>query len=238
MSIRTAAALAAASIATVASADTVRLQYTGHGAGQSIRVNIGATQMNSVFAGQLNHTFSLGTGVMAGVSGSRITFCTDLTEYVSTGGSTYTVAPISTLPQTNGWPAMGAVREQAVYDLYSAANSLQYGSSNDWATAFQVALWEVVYDYSGSSSSLDLLHGNFEARTTGGASLGSSLQTKVAALFAGLGLGHANPGLYGLTNNGCQDQLVQVVPLPVASLWGAAGLGMVGIVKWRKGRRG
>jgi hypothetical protein len=238
MLIRTVAAAAALSLATVASADTVRLQYTGHGAGHSIRLNIGSTQINSVFAGQLIHSFSLGTGVMSGVTGNHITFCTDLTEYVSTSGATYTVAPIASLPQSAGWPAMGSVREQAVFDLYSAANSMEFGSSNDWATAFQVALWEVVYDYSGSASSLDLLHGNFEARNTSGGSLTSSIQTKIAALFGGLGMGHANPGLYGLTNNGSQDQLVQLVPLPLGSLWGAAGLGLVGVTKWRRGRRG
>src|SRR4051794_29013697 len=94
-------AIAIAAAATATNADTVRLQFTGTGSGQSVRPSLNGNAFNC-FAGQLNHTFSLGTGVAAGLTGSKVTFCTDLTQNVSSGGSIYTVAPISTLPQSAG----------------------------------------------------------------------------------------------------------------------------------------
>jgi hypothetical protein len=227
------AALAALAVAAAANADTVKLKYVGSGEGRSVRTVIGGNGMN-VFAGQLNHQFSQGTGVAAGLTGTLITFCTDLTEYVSSGGSTYTVAPISSLPQTNGWPAMGAVRAQGVYNIYAAAAGQQYGSSDDFAAAFQVALWELVYDFDGTAGSLNLAAGNLKVTKTDGSNLSSGVMTNVNALFAAaFGAPVVQAGLMGLTNDGCQDQIVQVVPLPAAAWIGLAGLA----VAFRAGRR-
>src|SRR5689334_3843133 len=151
MSIRTCLAAAiAAGVASAASADTVRLQFVSTGAGQNVRFILGASSAVNCFAGQLNHTFSNGTGVAALITGTHATFCTDLTEHTTSSGATYTVAPIANLPQTSGWPAMGSQRAQGVYNLYAAANGAQLGSDNNYAAAFQVALWKVAYDFNGT----------------------------------------------------------------------------------------
>lgn len=217
-----------AGMAGVASADTVRLEYEGMGYSRSVKVTIGSSTFNTS-AGQMMHKFTNGNGVAAALNGqTKITFCTDLTEGATSSGSIYTVAPIANLPQTSGWPAMGSTRAQAVYNLYATAAGQQNGTSSDWAAAFQIALWEVIYDYSGTSASLTLTGGNFKAKDTDGTSLTSSIATKVSTLFAGItGSSAVQTGLMGLTNSGCQDQIVQVdvVPLPGAAAMGLAALG-------------
>src|SRR5205085_1292098 len=136
--------------------------FEGMGASKGVRVTIGSSTFNTS-AGQMMHTFSNGNGVTTPLNGqTRATFCTDLTESASSAGSTYTVTSIANLPQTAGWPAMGATRAQGVYNLFAAASGNQFlGSATDtYAAAFQIALWEVVYDYSGSAGSLSLTGGN------------------------------------------------------------------------------
>lgn len=228
-------AVVVAVAAAAVQADTVNLQFVGVGASRSIKAYIGASTFN-VSAGQLRHTFSGGTGVAAGLTGTKTTFCTDLTEYVTGSGATYTVAPIANLPQTSGWPAMGAARAQAVYNLYAAAGGAQYGVSNDYAAAFQIALWEVVYDFSGTLASLNLTSGNFRAGDTDGSSLSAAIAAQVTTLFnAIVGPNASQTGLMGLTRAGAQDQIVQtdVVPIPAGAFIGMAGLGLAAFVRSR-----
>ncbi len=220
-------ALAVAAAAACVQADTVDLQFVGTGAYRTVKATIGANSFN-VKAGQLRHSFSNGTGVAASLSGILTTFCTDLTESVTSSGATYTVAPIANLPQTSGWPAMGATRAQGVYNLYAAASGAQYAANNDYAAAFQIALWEVVYDYNGSLASLSLTGGNFKAKDTDGSALTSAIATNVSALFSAMvGSPVSQTGLMGLTSDGAQDQIVQVtvVPLPQTACLGLLGLG-------------
>jgi len=223
-------ALAVAAAASFAQADTVNLQFTGTGSGRTIKATLGTSTFNC-FAGQLKHTFSSGTGVAAGLTGSKVTFCSDLSEYVSSSGSTYTVTPIANLPVSSGWPAMGAVRAQAVYDLYAAANAQQTatGANSDYAAAFQIALWEVVYDYTGSAGSLNLGSGNLKIKDSDGSTLTSAIANHVTQLFSMLGANTVQDGLMGLAKDGKQDQIYQfqVVPLPAALPLGLAGLGLV-----------
>lgn len=219
-----------------ASANTVTLKYTGAGAGRNVRVTLGSNTQD-VFAGQLRHTASNGVGSLSWLSGPVTTFCTDLSEYVTSSGATYTQTALANMPVSSGWPAMGSAKASAVYALYDGAAGRQFGSDSDWAAAFQIALWEIVYDFNSSNpSAFNLGGGAMRATGTGGA-LSSSITSKISELFGLVNRTVAQDGLIGLSRNGAQDQLLQIVPLPPAA-W--AGLGMMGgmIVVRRMRRRG
>lgn len=235
----TAAALFAACSA--AHADTVTMQFVGVGSARVVRATIGSTSVNC-YAGQLLHTFSNGNGAASVLNNStRVTFCTDLTQEVTSGGATYTVAPIANLPQSSGWPNMGATRAQGVYDLYAAAAGQQNASNADadFAAAFQIALWEIAYDYNGSVSSLNLGAGNVRICNTNGNALSGTLLADVNLLFSQIGAHVAQQGLIGLASDCAQDQIVQIqaVPLPAALPTGLAGLGLAAVIRRRFARR-
>src|SRR5258708_7164714 len=113
-----------AGAATTAAADTVQLRFDGVGAGRNVPVSIGSSSFNC-FAGQLVHNFSGGTGAAAGLTGNITTFCSDLTQEVTSTGATYTLTGIQNLPQTVGFAAMGNSKKQAIYDMYAAAGGQQ-----------------------------------------------------------------------------------------------------------------
>lgn len=211
-----------------ASADTVRMQFNSVGSGRNVQMTIGSSSFNC-FAGQLVHTFSNGNGAAAGLTGNMITFCSDLTQSVSTGSAaTYTVTGIQNLPVTSGYAAMGNSKKQAIYDMYAAAGGQQMGADADMAAAFQLAIWEVIYDYTGSAGSLNLSSGQVKAKNTNGATLSAGVANKAALLFSAIGANVAQTGLMGLSNATCQDQILQtlqLVPVPTAALAGLTGLG-------------
>ncbi len=233
---RTTAILAALAIAAgSAAADTVRMEFDSTGSGRNVRVSLGSSTINC-FAGQLVHTFSNGNGAAAGLTGNYITFCSDFAQSVSTSGSTYTVSGIQNLP---GSGPMGAAKMHAIYDMYAAAGGSQMGSDADMAAAFQLAIWEVIYDYDPSSAgSLNLASGTLKARSTSGSALSSAIATRAASLFSAIGSNAAQTGLMGFTSSSFQDQILQLqlVPVPLAAVAGLAGLGIVGYTRRRAAR--
>ncbi|MFN0131523.1 MAG: Cys-Gln thioester bond-forming surface protein [Phycisphaerales bacterium] len=232
------AAMIVAAAASAASADTVQMKFVGTDEGRSVKVTIGSDTFNC-FSGQLLHQFTAGNGVATQLNGlTKVTYCTDLTQVVTSSYDTYTVAPIGSLPQSAGWPAMGAGRAQAVYNLYAAGAGQQnlVTGNDDFASAFQIALWEIVYDYNPAIvGGYSLTAGNFKVKNTDGTALSSAISTKVGQLFALLGTIAPQTGLLGLTNDCSQDQIVQVntIPLPTAAYAGLGGLVLAGIARKR-----
>lgn len=215
------------------------MKFIGTDEGRSVKVTIGSDTFNC-FAGQLLHAFSLGNGVAAQLNGqTRVTYCTDLTQTVTSAGDVYTVAPIASLPSTTGWPAMGSAKAQVVYNLYAAAAGQQntLTANDDFAAAFQIALWEIIYDYNPANVGVySLTGGNFKVKNADGTALSSAVATKVGQLFGMLGSNAPQAGLLGLTNDCSQDQIidVNVVPLPSAALAGLLGLGLVRVARKRR----
>jgi hypothetical protein len=227
-----------------ARADTVNLSFVGNGVGRTVHVQLN-TQQWDMFAGRLIHKRSNGTASLNGPPQNIATFCTDLLQsHVGASANQYSSASVATLSGNGGATNLGFAKQQAIYDIFHAAAGRQYTAGMDDATAFQLAIWEVVYNFSATAPShgLSLTGGSFTAKMPNGAALSASIMQKVNALFAAIGANASGAGLMGLKNGQFQDQLFDTVLGPVApipaSFWpGMAGLGMAALVTWRKKRR-
>jgi len=235
----TIAAVVVAASCGAAFADTVQVQYLGAGQGRTIRFDLNGSRQN-VFAGQLEHRFSGGTGIGAGLNGDILTYCTDLMQHVSSSTRTFDVVD----PQYAPGQPMGVDRANALRDIYSYADGAQNarGADRDFAAAFQLAVWEIVYDFDSNSgrSSLDIESGHFESYRTNGWRLSSDIRNYLDDIFDAIGSMNARNGmgLYAVVNDWKQDQLVEMqmetIPLPSAAGLGFAGL--LGVAGTRRRR--
>jgi hypothetical protein len=221
--------LAVAAIAGAANADTVKLQFAGKGAGSNVNIT-GPGYAGGVFAGQLRHAFTDGTGSAAAWTGTQTTFCVEVGEVVTNIPMTYQVKDLAEVP---GYPgAMQDDRAEAVSVLYGLAAGAQFGTNNTLAAAFQVALWELVFDFEfGDSSSIDLVGGAFKLNTTG--SVRTQAELWLSQISGNYGTG--STPLVGLHNHGKQDQVL-MVPLPAPLAMGLAGLVAVAGVRRLRAR--
>lgn len=201
----------------------VNVQYTGTGKGSSVKATFGSVTQN-VFAGQLKHTISGGTGAAAMYNGNWLTYCTELTQNVNSGTNLFSIVPISALP---GSAPMGWAKAQAIFDIYNFAGSTPHttSTSNDYATAFQLAIWEIIHDYSPITglAGLSLTSGSFSATKTNGSPLSSAVTSIVQTLFNAIGAG-APANVVGITNDCYQDQ---ILPIPAPGCAVLAGMGLI-----------
>lgn len=236
MKTRMYAALLCSLTATVAMAETVDVRFTGIGQGRSVKINLDGNRQN-VFAGQLKHQLSNGTGDAATLQGEYVTFCNDLVQHVTSSTRTYDIMDIEDMPVAYGHAPMGAGAQQAIYDIYGYANRAQLGpnADRDLAAAFQIAVWEIAFDYDDAqgAASLDTDDGHLKVTSTSGGSLTSAILANLDNLFGAVGSGASQGGLIGIGHPDYQDQMV-VVPLPAPVLLGSAGL--LGIVAIKRRR--
>ena len=213
--------LAAAVIASNSHADLVTVQATGLGAGRTVNVTYGTTTRDT-FAGQIRLTLSNSVG--QNLNGLWTSFCTELSQYIYINGAaqTYDVLAVSDLPTPGA--GMGAVRADAIKRMYAAAAESQYGTDNDRAAAFQIAVWEVSMDFDGTAASLNAGTGNFK-----GNNLSAAITTNLSTfLAAAANLTGVQSNVVGVGNATYQDQLLDLttfIPAPGSlALLGLAGL--------------
>jgi len=210
----------------IASADMVDMRYTGGGKGRVVRISHPNGAAN-VFTGQLKHTLINPVGPEAAtIAGDHVTFCTDVSQFVTRDFLQYTLTDAANVP---GGSPMGPDRAAAIQDIYNFAgvNILTEGTSNDAAAAFQLAVWEIVHDYSpiNGLASISLASGLFTATKTNGDAFGSGIMTQFNTFIGAIGSERANAfTLVGLTSGVAQDQIVAIaVPAPGPAA--LAGLG-------------
>ena len=209
----------------LAIAGTVDLAFTGSAIAKNIAVELEGNRYN-VRAGQLLHNVANdGTGF--NLASQILTYCTDLTQTTTSSMTEYTVMDPKDAPQPGN--AMGAVAAQMLARLYAyersqADNAFSSTALQNRAAAFQVAVWEIVYD---SASGLDAGSGDFQLVSGFNASL-------LTEFFnAATDASGAEANLRALVSQDGQDQLI-VVPLPGAGAMAFAGLaGLAGVRRRR-----
>lgn len=223
------AALVAAASAHQASAAFVNVKYLGKGNGQNVKITVGSSSQD-VFAGQLKHLLSDADAPFESANGTHVTFCTDVHQYVSSNTSKFEFVPVSAMP--DGSP-MGEDKAAAIQKLYNGAAGAQLapGATNNFAAAFQLAVWEVISDYNTNTglSSINLTGGTFKAKKTDGSSLSSGVMSAFNTIIGYLSQDYqTNIPIMGIASGTKQDQIIEgVIPSPGAAMLAACGLGLV-----------
>lgn len=218
-------------LATAAGAETVTLQFTNVDPGLGVDLKLDG-QKDSTLAGKFEWDYVSGSTILGP---SPITsFCIEIDQYISYGGVfTYDLINLESAPKPGAHvgigAGMGVDRANALRELWGRHFD-EIGNDNFLAREFQLAVWEIVYDFgSVASKNVSFVDGIFSSCSTDGTALAwlNSLTgdtSKYASLAA--------------ISSGAQDQVVRVnsgdfgppaVPLPVGVYGGAVLLAGLGI---------
>ena len=168
-----------------------------------------------------------------GPDGTFSTFCIEGTQDVQFGSNeTWSLGVVPLSSAANPGPGMGATKAADITELFDRSY-VSAITSNETAAAFQLAVWEIVYDGSVGSTvtSTVFSNGSFTASNDSAA-----IDDAVAMLKGITGSGFANTyTVYALSDGTIQDQIFAVpnsVPVPAALPSGLALL--VGLAAYRK----
>jgi hypothetical protein len=136
----------------------------------------------------------------------------------------YDVTDIASAPVPG--PAMGAAKAEAIQNmlslLVSETNAGRFGA--DMAAGFQIAVWEVVYDFDPSAGrgSVDISTGDLLVNDVGGGVLNTGIAAKVSEFLDHIAIAGVEILPYAFVNEGRQDQ---IIPTPGSlALAGIGGL--------------
>lgn len=207
-------------------ASTVEMRRIDRGYGKEIKI-IHESGTFDAFAGEIVHEFQNGVGLGAQFNGKTMaTYCVEVTQSVTNEFRTYDVTDeVGTIPD----PAMGEDRADALNDMFAMLLEKRAEGvfNDDWAAAFQVAVWDVVYDYDAEvgRASLSVSTGDMMARKTNNDPLSLSVRNKIDVFFDAIGVAESNFNIIGFHHDGKQDQ---IVPTPGTLALGSLGLLLVG----------
>ena len=215
----------------VASAGTVTATLNSVAPGMTIDCSLdGGANYEPLLAGQINWTRTGGTQV-GNPAGNFATFCIELTQDVGYSSYTFDVVNLQDAPNPGGSGVglgMGLAKATDIRELWGR----HYAEvvDNDTATAFQLAVWEIVYD-----DGLALNADSFQARYPVGPTP-TYLTTAQNWLDSLDGQGPM-PTIMALSGEGIQDQIFFAhTPVPAAAWSGLALLAGLGVRQYRRGR--
>ncbi len=194
-------------------------------------------------AGQFQGYFSVGDTLLENSDNPANLFfrffCIDLYQPTTSAVPDYVASRYSNSNSTMQKLYDIAYPNEALGDFFNGTSKTNFGafstigtySAIEYSTAFQLAVWELVYENSGSFS---LNSGNFTDATTGDAhKIANDWLSQVTNYT---GTNYQNWQLYGFANNGNQDFVsARFVPEPGTLL--LAGLGLAGLAMTSRRRR-
>jgi hypothetical protein len=161
------------------------------------------------FAGYIDWTLKSNNSSSA-ILPNFITFCIELTQDVSIGGTfTYATTTLENAPRpgsadSGGPTGMGLVKADAMSRLWGGFYS-DTMTKND-AAAFQLAIWKIEYD--GVASTIaDFSHGNFRASSSTAAVITTAIQLYNNVVTNVYDESVAASNLVALTDPNLQDQV-------------------------------
>ena len=200
-----------------------------------------AFNFSNVTAGRLNWTASSSVPGLTGSGNTFGTFCIEIPQHVSLNSAyDFTQKDLNDLPTSRN-PVMGLLKGAQIQAVWAAWHGSIVVTGNATATAtnyaaFQVAIWEIVYDNS-STSSYDVITGNFiassnstvtsQANTYLATVSGSAFDANNVLKKNGTALARANVVGFEVrtgSNGEAQDQIAVVAPAPPAVVLLLSGL--------------
>ncbi len=235
---------------------TVRLPNGGYSPTASVNVTVSGVKSYSGSAGVFNWDVQSTnpSGLQSELPDPLIAFCIELTQHVGYNNNyTYTIKAVedAPLPGSNpipGTSGMGAVKAAHLTELYDrfytdSPTDALYTSGTE-AAAFQLAIWEIVYE-DIDTYSFNLGTGDFYS---------NKAPTNAATVRANEMLGALSGSffrswdLFAMSNNSRQDHLIafereitttgEPIPTPAAAGLGLPLLGLLGITRPSRRRTG
>jgi hypothetical protein len=193
-----------------------------------LNVSYNGQAYNNVLVGQYNWTRTGGDPIdFVGSNGTTFwTFCTELTQTIS-NPVTFTVVGVEQAPNPGIPGGMGSVKADMLRQYFA----LNYSSSftNQQAAAFQLGIWEIVFDNSGT---LDVSSGDFKLTTSNATvrNLANSYLAGINGNLSGLTASQMTVAsqLIALSSPTSQDQLTfrnfHTTPAPPSLVLAVTGL--------------
>jgi hypothetical protein len=191
----------------IANAATITATFNNVVNGNSVTTNLGSTT-----AGYMNWTVNSSSGLPFAAPSSFYGFCIQWGEFTGSNVTFGVTSALQTAPQGSppGVP-MGATAATALNRLFDNHFS-PTGLTGTNATAFQLAVWEIVYEgVNNTAGPYSLASGGFSVSSAPAAAV-STATTWLNNLFTDPI--QTNYGVYALTSadpNGFQDQVIGII---------------------------